>query len=159
MPARSDTLTAAGLVLLVLLAVQLGGGLRWPWLAGLQADDVYKQLSGFVLCAFIVYQWRLSLARASGRLQGTSRLTDLHKMIGLSAPVLFFMHTQSLGYAYQVALSLVFLALFLSGVFHREALGIPNPGYRTAWIAAHVGLATALPILLGYHVYITYTFE
>jgi hypothetical protein len=157
--ARSDSLTAAGLALLVLLVVQLAGGLRWSWLAELQANDLYKQLSGFALCAFIACQWRLSLARAGGRAQGNSRLANTHKRVGLAAPVLFFLHSQSLGYAYQVALSLTYLALFVSGVFHREALGIPNPGYRTAWIAAHVSLATALPILLGYHVYITYMFE
>lgn len=159
MPSRSDTLTVAGLTLLVLLVVQLAGGLRWPWLVELQAEDLYKQFSGFALCAFIAYQWRLSLARAGGRAHDDSRLADTHKLVGLAAPLLFFMHSQSLGYAYQVALSLAFLGLFFSGLFHREALRIPNPGYRTAWIAAHVSLATALPVLLGYHVYITYTFE
>lgn len=159
MPARNDGLTAAGLALLVLLVVQLAGGLRWPWLDGLQADDIYKQLSGFALGAFIAYQWRLSLNRAARQARESARLTELHKLIGLAAPVLFLLHTQSLGYAYQVALSVAFLGLFGSGLFHREALRIPNPGYRTAWIAAHVGLATMLPVLLGYHVYITYTFE
>ncbi len=52
-----------GLLLLTAFAIQEFGNLSWLWLTELQADDVYKQFSGFALVGYLLHQWRCSLLR------------------------------------------------------------------------------------------------
>jgi hypothetical protein len=148
-----------GLSLLGLFLVQQAGGLRWPWLGQLQTDDLYKQFSGFALLCFIAHQWRFSVLRARGRFQQAAGLMSLHRGIGVAAPILFYCHSEGFGHAYQAALSSVFLAVYITGLFNMDIIGVRKPWARTVWLTAHVGLATLLPFLLGYHVFITYAYE
>lgn len=57
-----------GLLLLTAFALQELGNLNWPWLAKLQADDVYKQLSGYTLVGYLALHFngavRCSVTRA-----------------------------------------------------------------------------------------------
>jgi hypothetical protein len=148
-----------GLVLLAGLLLQQFAGLRWPALGLLQANDLYKQLTGFVLIAFVLHQWYFPLLRLQSDNAGAARTVGLHKLVGAIAPALFLVHAQHTGHAYQVALSLLLLAVVVTGLVNPETTGIHRPWFRTAWTVAHVAASTALPLLVAYHVWATYAFE
>lgn len=148
-----------GLLLLTAFALQEFFHLNWPWLATLQTNDVYKQLSGFALVGFLAYQWRCSILRSRGLMQKAAKLLKRHKLIGALAPLFFYAHAQHLGYAYLQALSLIYFALFITGLCNVEITRIYKQAFRKTWITAHVGLATALLFLLGYHIFISYAYQ
>ena len=149
----------AGVLLLAIFLVQLLAPWRWPWLTTLQANDAYKQLSGFLLLAFVAYQWRFSVRRATGQTANLPALIKRHKSLGALAPLFFYVHSQGVGYSYTVALSTVFFAVFLTGLANREITRIASPWFQPLWITLHVGLSSALLCLMGYHLYISYAFE
>ncbi len=148
-----------GLGLLVLFVIQQAAGLHPGVLAALQADDLYKQLSGFTLFGFIAYQWYFSLLRVQKALPKAACNAELHKQFGVLAPLLFFFHSLELGHAYQMILSLTFFTVFLTGLFNPETTNIRGSSFRLAWTVMHVGMATLLPFVITYHVFITYWFE
>jgi len=148
-----------GLLLVTAFAIQEFGAVNWPWLAELQADDVYKQLSGFALVGFLAHQWYCSLLRNQGLMQKAAKLLNQHKLLGALAPVFFYAHAQHMGYAYLQALSLVYFAIFLTGLCNIEITRIRKQGFRHIWITVHVGLATGLVFLLGYHIFISYAYQ
>jgi sulfoxide reductase heme-binding subunit YedZ len=148
-----------GLALLtVFLALQVGHW-RWPWLASLQADDSYKQISGFLLLGYIAAQWRLSIRRAKAGSPVARNVQEQHKLFGAFAPLFFFAHSQHIGFAYLEALSLVYFAIFLTGLCNQEITRFRRPFLAFGWIILHAGLSTALLFLLGYHIYTSYLFE
>jgi hypothetical protein len=148
-----------GLLLLTAFAIQEFGNWNLPWLAKLQTDDVYKQLSGFALVAYLVHQWRCSLLRNQGLMQKAAKLLNQHKLMGALAPVFFYAHAQHIGYAYLQALSLVYFAIFFTGLCNVEITRIRKDWFRKIWITVHVGLATSLVFLLGYHIFISYAYQ
>ena len=161
-PAKSAFSTGyfgLGLLLLTAFVILEFGSMSWPWLAELQADDVYQQLSGFALVGYLVHQWRCSLLRNQGFMQKAAKLLNQHKLLGALAPVFFYAHAQHIGYAYLQALSLVYFAIFFTGLCNVEITRIRKHWFQKSWITVHVGLATILVFLLGYHIYISYAYQ
>lgn len=149
-----------GAGLLVLFVIQQATGLRFTELALLQNDSLYKQLTGFTLASFISYQWYFSLLRIQKQFPKAARHAGLHKQLGVLAPLLFFLHAQELGYAYQLILSLAFFAVFVTGLFNPESINaFRSSRFRQVWVVTHIGVATLLPFMLVYHVCISYWFE
>jgi hypothetical protein len=148
-----------GVLLLTAFAIQEFGNLSWPWLAKLQANDVYKQLTGFTLVGYLVHQWRCSLLRNKGLILKAAKLLNQHKLLGSLAPVFFYAHAQHIGYAYLQTLSLVYFAIFLTGLCNVEISHIRKHWFHNIWITVHVGLATGLLFLLGYHIFISYAYQ
>lgn len=148
-----------GLFLLAAWLAQQLTGWRWLLLDELQRDAVYKQLSGFGLLALVLYQWRFSVTRAEGEMRKALAMVECHKLFGAMAPLLFFFHSQSLGYGHPQVLSLTFLLVFLTGLCNVETVKIHTPWFRPVWITVHVSLSMMLLFLLAYHVYISYAFK
>ncbi len=157
--AHSKGYFGLGLLLLTAFAIQELGHMNWPWLAQWQEDDNYKQLSGFVLVGFLIQQWCCSIMRNKGLTQKAAKLLHQHKLLGALAPVFFYAHAQHIGYAYLYALSLIYFAIFITGLCNVEIIGIHKPWFRILWITVHVGLATGLLFLLGYHIFISYAYQ
>lgn len=148
-----------GLLLLIAFALQEFGNLDWPWLAKWQTNNIYKQLTGFVLIGYLALQWRCSLLRSRGLMQKAAKLFNQHKLLGALAPVFFYAHAQHIGYAYLQVLSLAYFAIFLTGLCNIEITRIRKQWFRKIWIAVHVGSATGLTFLLGYHIFISYAYQ
>jgi len=160
-PARSvfsKSYFGLGLALLTGFIWQEFGHFSWQRLAQLQADNAYKQFSGFVLAGYLASQWRCSILRNQGFMQQAAKLLNQHKLLGALAPVFFYAHAQHIGYAYLQVLSLVYFALFLTGLCNVEITGIHKQWFRRIWLTVHVGLATSLVFLLGYHIFISYAY-
>ena len=147
-----------GLALLAAFALQEANNWRWSWLAEMQGNNLYRQLSGFALVTYLAQQWHCSVLRNRGIMRKAGRILKRHKVFGSLAPVFFYTHSQSLGYAYLQVLSLAYFAIFLTGLFNFEITRIHKPWFQTIWITVHIGPAMGLLLLLGYHIFISYAY-
>lgn len=148
-----------GLVLVSVLLIQHYYGVQWWGVSEWQQNDLYKQLSGFVLFFYVTAQWRLAYLRFSRRGAEAKNHMGTHKWLGTIAPVFIFFHTTELGHAYQFALWLVFISTILVGLFNFHEMNIRKKWFVVGWTVAHVSLALLLPVMMFYHVYITYIYS
>ncbi len=139
-------------------AAQALWGWRWEWLAGLQEDELYKQLTGLVLVLFFSWQWRLSVARMTVAVP-PSRLLAVHRDYGALAPLLLYLHAISFGHAYIKVMSLAFLGLVALGLLHGPIARLNRNWVNTGWLVTHIALATVLVFLIGYHAFNAFYYE
>jgi hypothetical protein len=159
-PVRQDARWAlAGAVLTSAYFAQVVWGWRWEWLALLQDIELYKQLSGLALVVLIAAQWQLSAARMLRRAGPGAALLAMHRQRGALAPILLYLHSISLGHAYVRVMSLVFLALLALGLLQRPLARLGRDWIGSAWLVAHVALATSLVLLVGYHAFNAFYYE
>ena len=147
-----------GTLLMAAFVAQTLWGWRWEWLAGLQENELYKQLTGLALVIFFMMQWRLSVARMGGTIRA-ARLLTLHRGLGALAPLLLYLHAISFGYAYIRVMSISFLGLVALGLLQQPLARLNNSRLNTAWLVVHVTLATVLPFLIGYHAFNAFYYE
>nr|VFK15333.1 MAG: hypothetical protein BECKLPF1236A_GA0070988_1012313 [Candidatus Kentron sp. LPFa]VFK34730.1 MAG: hypothetical protein BECKLPF1236C_GA0070990_102947 [Candidatus Kentron sp. LPFa] len=146
-----------GFFSLLFVAAWFGMGYQWEWLAEIQENTLYKQLSGVALLALILQQWRFGLRRFTG--QGfTIGFMDSHKLIGCVLPIFILFHIRDLGVAYQRILAIVILVNCLTGILNVEILQIRKSFFHNAWMASHIGLATIGLTLAIYHIYVVYLY-
>lgn len=148
-----------GVLLFFLYLLQLFGEVVWETLINLQAYSLYKQLSGFVILAYIGAQWWLAYLRFSGRKAAAAQHIKVHKWMGVIAPVLLLMHTVETGHAYQTLLLTVFIIVAVSGLFSFHDIKLKKRWFVVSWTILHVALAIVLPMLVLYHIYITYHYS
>ncbi|MCL4779648.1 MAG: hypothetical protein KJ049_05630 [Gammaproteobacteria bacterium] len=147
-----------GALLIVAYLVQLLSGWRWEWLAVLQANELYKQLTGIALALFFLMQWRLSVARMGAAAPG-ARVLVLHRDLGALAPLLLYLHALTIGYAYVQVMSLAFLGLVGLGLLQQPLARINLGWLNSAWLVVHVTLAVLLVFLIGYHAFNAFYYE
>jgi len=145
-----------GSVLLGLFVLQLVAGVQWATLSALQSNNLYKQLTGLILGIFIARQFWLGRVRTHSQTTSLKAQFVRHRWQGALAPLLFFVHSITLGYAYTLMLSVVFLANIVVGLLNIEVVRVRTPIYLTAWTVVHVSLAMATVGLAAIHVYVVY---
>lgn len=155
----SDQIIAIITLLLVLCYWLLSGlNLQWDWLASRQQDTQFKRLSGLLLCLYLGTMWLLFFFREARRPDKTAQYLNFHKVMGLLSPIAFYLHASKPGLGYQMLLSLVFFANLLVGILYKVIRQLGKRYYRI-WIAIHLFLAAVLPILILFHIYISFAFK
>jgi len=144
-------------ILLALFFLQYIFDLSPQWLMSLQKQDVYKQITGFGLFAYVYYQWHLAFIHLNKH-QPTEAQRKTHRIVGAVAPLIYYIHSTELGYAYQSLLSSAFLTNCLIGSINPQFVRIKSRRYYSVWVLSHVGLAVMVVVLLFYHLYVTYTY-
>lgn len=145
--ARRDSTILA----VALLAAYLGQAvmqLEVPWLAALQANDVYKLATGGVLVGFLAVQW------VSAR-----KHRELHLWLGACAPVALYAHATKFAFGYLAWLSVIYLGVGAVGLVHRPIIARRARRLYVAWVIAHVALSTLLLVLVAYHIVIAIAYE
>ena len=104
-----------------------------------------------MLLAFIGYQWRLPYLRLAGRLAQTA--ARRHSFMGVLAPVLLYLHSVSLGYAYTFVLALLFVLNTMVGVADKSLIRDPQRRQRfhRIWLVAHVPSSLVITVLALIH--------
>lgn len=148
-----------GVALVTLYLTQLLLNLRWEWLDNLQSDELYRQVTGFLLFAYLLMQGRLGLKRFRKSETSFSALFYSHKIQGIFGPILFYIHSIDAGFAYQVVLTSVFLGNCVVGYLSPQAIPIKNKFYILSWTILHVGLAIATFMLMFFHMYVVYYYS
>lgn len=154
---RAYYYTALGLVLVASYLAQDILGLKWPWLVEMQTDETFKRYTGFLLTGYILHQWLLSLDRLKGQYSETG--LGRHMAWGAWAPLVFYVHTHQIGYAYLFLLSTVYLANVTLGLLNREVVGIQKKWFLVGWMIVHVCLSVLLVTLAGYHAFIAFYYQ
>lgn len=148
-----------GLFFLSLYFTQLNFNLRWIWLDSLQNDEVYQQITGFLLLAYVIMQGRLGLQRLNKPNKPFRTLLKNHKIHGVFGPLLFYIHSMDIGFAYQVVLTFVFLGNSLVGYLSPQAIKFRKQWYALSWIILHISLAILTISLMLFHIYVVYNFS
>ncbi len=147
-----------GAGLLLAFFLQDAFTVKWSWLVSMQANELYKQCTGFLLVLYVAHQWRLSWLRVHGRGQ-TKTCGPRHKQWGAFAPLLYYFHSTTFGYTYLLFMSAVFFAIVVLGLCNREVLGINTRWLQKGWLVVHVSLSVLLVVLMTYHGYIAFSYE
>jgi len=148
-----------GSLLLALYFIQLNMNWRWVWLDNLQADEVYQQVTGFILLAYVILQGRLGYQRLRYPTKPFAPLLKNHKLHGVFGPLLFYVHSMDIGFAYQVVLTFVFLGNSLVGYLSPQALKVRRQWYVLSWTILHVSLALLTLALMFFHIYVVYYYS
>ncbi|VAX01799.1 hypothetical protein MNBD_GAMMA22-150 [hydrothermal vent metagenome] len=146
-----------GFTLLLLYLLQLISGYRLEFLYELQQNNYYKQITGYLLLLYVLYQFRL--AKVRNNTEQLRYYCSLHKMQGVAAPLVLYVHSMELGYAYQVLLSCLFLFNCFVGLVSPQQLKIRNALYVNSWLILHVSIAILIVGLVLYHLFITYWYS
>jgi len=157
--APDNRLVLVGMVLVVAYTGMAMAGWRWLWLAGVQENELYKQLTGLALVLLFIAQWRLTVARTRGTTPHPGRLLLLHRNWGVLAPLLLFLHASSFGHAYVQVMCLAFLALLALGLLQRSVVRLNLSWLTTSWLVTHIALAAMLMLLVGYHAFNSFYYE
>lgn len=149
----------AGTFLIVLYIMQLTLNLRWEWLDNLQSGEVYQQFTGFLLLTYVLIQGRLGLHRFRKQSSKYRILLEQHKSQGILGPIIFYIHSIDIGFAYQTVLVVVFLGNIIVGYLNPQAIPIRNKIYTVSWTILHVGLAILTLSLMIFHIFIVYYYS
>ena len=150
-----------GLFLFLAFAAQEVLQIKWPWLETMQAGESYRRWSGLLLTLYLAAQFILPVMRARGHVQAVVRHHRLHKLQGAFAPLIYYVHATTLGYAYTLVLSIVYFANFLLGLFNQDIVRDPDrkQRYLKYWLAPHVGLSILTVVLVLYHIYVVFAYQ
>ena len=134
-------------------AYLIGSALDWalPDVAALQQSDGYRIATGSLLIAFIGYQWYLPYLRLTGKpAQATTRW---HGYAGVLAPVLLYLHSVSLGYAYTFVLSFLFVLNTMVGAVDKTLISSleRRERFQRIWLLAHVPSSCLVTVLALIH--------
>ena len=147
-----------GSLLLIGYSLQLAFGIRVDLLVHFQENNIYKQITGFLLFSLLVFQFWLGVSRNTKDNVTKKKRLLLHKWFGVGVLVALYVHSISLGYAYQSVLVIVFLLNCWVGVCNSEVIRLRGIAYKL-WVITHVSLANITMALVFYHIYITYKFS
>lgn len=148
-----------GALMLVLYFTQLNLNLRCLWLDALQNDEVYQQVTGFLLLAYVIIQGRLGFQRLNKKNVAVASILKSHKIHGVFGPILFYIHSMDVGFAYQVVLTFVFLGNSLVGYLNPQAIKLREKWYILSWTILHISLAILTLILMLFHIYVVYYYS
>ena len=149
-PAKQIQLIAT-LALCVFYLIQSGLGWGLSAMAAVQQFDGYRITTGSLLIAFIGYQWYLPYLRLTD--QPAQTATRYHGYLGVLAPVLLYLHSVSLGYAYTFVLSFLFVLNAMVGAVDKTLINNPEQRQRfqRGWLLVHVPSSCLVTVLALIH--------
>lgn len=149
-----------GLTLFCCFVLQDIIALKWGFLENLQADQMYRRWSGLGLSTVILFQWLLSLVRSVPRWEEKSiTFHAIHNWLGALSPLLFYIHSTQLGFAYLFLLSITFFFNFLLGMFNLDVLKSKAMWVFQGWMILHVSFSFFITFVTIYHVWVVFYYE
>ncbi|WP_303317916.1 hypothetical protein Q4Q34_18565 [Flavivirga abyssicola] len=149
-----------GLIFLSAFFLQFFLKLEWNGLLELQQQEMYKRWSGLVLALFIIFQWVLTLTRIIKKLRKYAMsMQTIHKWLGAISPLVFYIHSMSLGYGYLLLLSYIFFSNTLLGYFNLDVIKNNNDLLFKGWMIAHVALSIIVTIMMVFHIAIVFYYK
>ncbi|MFD2726317.1 hypothetical protein [Hyunsoonleella rubra] len=152
--------TLIGLVLLTGFFLQFFLNLEWGWLFEMQRGEMFKRWTGLVLALFITFQWVLTLTRTikKWRLKAVV-MQNIHKWLGALSPIVFYMHSATMGYGYLLMLSYIFLANTLLGYLNLDVIKSGNETFFKGWMITHVAASMVVTILMIFHITMVFYYK
>ena len=122
-------------------------------------DLVWQTLTGALLLALLVYQWRLLLNRAL--LPGRPHMTlfRVHRYTGVACVLLYILHAVSLGYSLTSWMSLAFLVSAVTGMMNRQVMNYTSKPVYYAWYTLHLASSVLLAPLIVVHIWMALAYH
>lgn len=152
--------TIIGLLLLSLFVIQFVFKLEWHWLLSLQQEEIYKRWSGLVLASLITLQWLLTLTRVVKKLRKHAlKMTSIHKWLGAVSPLVFYVHSMSMGYGYLLLLSYLFFSNALLGFINLDVIKNKSDWIFKSWMIIHVAFSIIITVLMFLHIGVVFYYK
>ena len=148
-----------GFSFLLMYLMQVVLNLRWEWLDTVQSGEFYRQFTGFLLLAYVLIQGKLGLSRIRKSKYHYKDLYRQHRLQGIFGPVILYIHSIDIGFAYQTVLTFIFLGNILVGYLSPQSIAIRNKIYALSWTILHISLAILTLILMIFHMFIVYYYS
>ena len=149
-----------GLTFFTFYIVQDVFGLKLESLELLQQDQMYRRWSGLGLSLVILFQWSLSLVRTKPKWEDLSlKFYNIHNWVGAFTPLLFYIHSTKLGFAYLFVLSITFFFNFLLGTLNLDVLKSKSQIVFQGWMVLHVAASFFITFLTIYHIWVVFYYE
>ena len=141
----------ATLTLCVFYLIQHAFGWSLSGLIALQSIDFYRIISGSALITFIGYQWYLPYLKLKGL--PAQAASDRHRYLGVIAPVLLYLHSVSLGFAYTFVLGILFVFNTAVGALDKDLIADVErrQSFLRIWLLIHIPLACLVSVLALIH--------
>ena len=152
---RNDIISIIGLLVVSILFLITVAQYKIEPLSSLQQKDIYKQLTGFLLFGFLIYQWYFAFSRRNPTIPVKQKLFT-HKLVGLLMPFLLITHTTQSGFAYQTMIWSFFVIHCTVGFLNPDFLRIERASLRVYWFILHISLSIMVSGLSFYHLYVVY---
>jgi hypothetical protein len=152
--------TIVGLVLLSAFLLQFFLNIEWTWLFNLQQGELYKRWSGFVLALFILFQWVLTFTRVIKKFRKHAMtMQTIHKWLGALSPLVFYIHSMSMGYGYLLLLSYIFFSNALLGYLNLDVIKNNSDLLFKGWMITHVALSIIITIMMVFHITMVFYYK
>ncbi len=149
-----------GLTLFLGYVLQDALAWRWTYLQELQSDQMYRRWSGLILSMVILFQWLLTLVRSVPKWEEKSlTFYAIHNWLGAFSPLLFYIHSMQLGFAYLLVLSLTFFGNFVLGMFNLDVIKSKAMWVFQGWMILHVSFSFFITFLTLFHVWVVFYYE
>ena len=145
-----------GFSFLLMYLLQVVLNLRWEWLDAVQSGEFYRQFTGFLLLAYVLMQSKLGMSRIRESKSLYKDLYRQHRLQGVFGPVILYIHSIDIGFAYQTVLTFIFLGNTLVGYLSPQSIAIRNKIYALSWTILHISLAILTLILIFFDMFIVY---
>ena len=150
-----------GCFLFIAFLLQDWFNLKIAMLQQWQLDEDYKRWSGFFMLSFFIFQWTYPLKQFFGSMQRLFVWQKIHKYNGVVAPVILYIHSTTLGYAYLFVLSVAYLlnnalALCNRDIFYEQ---FKNKWVYQSWLSSHIILSFFVSLLMWYHLFSAFAYS
>lgn len=150
-----------GCLLFAVFLLQDGFNLKIAMLEQWQLDEDYKRWSGFFMLSFFIFQWIYPLKQIFGDIERLFVWQKIHKYSGVAAPVILYIHSSSLGYAYLFVLSAAYLANNALALCNRDVFyeQFKNKWVYKSWLSSHIILSIFVSLLMWYHLFSAFAYS
>ncbi len=152
--------TIVGLLLLFAFLLQFFFNIEWTWLFNLQQGELYKRWSGLLLAVLIVMQWVLTLTRVVKKWRSYAvTMQNIHKWLGALSPLVFYIHSMSMGYGYLLLLSYIFFSNALLGYLNLDVIKSSSEALFKGWMITHVALSIVITSMMVFHITMVFYYK
>lgn len=119
----------------------------------------WQVTTGTALLLCIAYQWTVFLQRLMRSTENARSHYLAHRWVGVSATLLFAAHAVRPGHMWMTALSIVFIAIAVTGLLNREIVRYPKQWMYLVWLGMHMCLSAILVPLILVHVWTALAYQ
>lgn len=150
---------AAVLATMAALLISGGGRRLVEWVSSRDLVFSYSTVTGLLLVASLLWQWRLYFARRCGCGRKLQKEYKRHRWSGIVPLGLLVLHIGGLGASFLSVISYVLVVSSLSGLLNNEIVRQRTNGLKKAWIIIHVGSSAIMLPLALLHMWAAFAFK
>ncbi|MCH2077066.1 MAG: hypothetical protein MK180_09300 [Rhodobacteraceae bacterium] len=139
-------------VFLALMAMDIGP-------ESIARSFTWQVMTGTGLLVCMLYQWMIFIQRFTQTTTNARQHYLAHRWVGVGATVLFAVHAVRPGEVWMTALSMIFIAVAVTGLLNREVVKYKKQSMYMAWLAVHMCLSAMLIPFVTVHIWAALAYQ